>query len=87
MRDEDEIKRVLLGLGWDQQTAIEDDPDYIPEVRADDKFQYGYLAGKVAALGWVLGLREYPSVDITSHYDYLDYLVEQHHREWLPPQN
>ena len=39
-----------------------------------DKFRYGFLMGKLVALGWVL---EEPSVDMSAHYDFEDWLRER----------
>ena len=77
MRSELEIWTVLreLGIQWKGKGN-----DVWPrfDVEAADTFQYGFLMGKLTALGWVIGSN--PSGDMSSHYDYEDFVLEQRSR-------
>jgi hypothetical protein len=65
MRNEEEIRRVVENLAPEP-----DAPD-----PTGDNFKYGYFMGKLAALEWVLG--DAPSSDMTSHFDFEDWMREQ----------
>ena len=71
MRSEDEIRDVYDRLG---QESDPDDGGKIPAMDwSGDTFKYGFLVGKLVALGWVLGDR---GADMGSHYDYEDWRTE-----------
>jgi hypothetical protein len=64
VRSESEIREVADRLGQEL------DPDTGNVHALDwkaDTFKFGFLIGKLTALGWVLGE---PSVDLSNHYDF-----------------
>jgi hypothetical protein len=65
MRDQEEIEDVLSGLS--------NRPSQLTSM--GDTFKYGYLMGKIVALGWVL---EESSADMSIDYDFEDWWRELH---------
>jgi hypothetical protein len=70
MRSKDEIERVADRLG--QVSADGDGKTPLLDWRGDT-FRYGFLVGKLVALGWVLGE---PNADLAIDHDYDSWLRE-----------
>lgn len=75
MRSKDEVRRALAGLGRDADPDDPHAPGAVPLLDWEgDSFRYGFLAGKLVALAWVLG--ELAGADLGAHHTFEDWVRE-----------